>query len=316
MNQNIKTEDAFKQIRDLVGPITEEQLRYVDCFATKNIGLFTPLGGACLYALAPLHSHPSYMFIISFNDETQFKIYGKTITSVSGKMFCLSPDIPHYELPSEFPPRYIAIFINKFFFKRQLAMYTVKQNIKFIGEFYPVNQSLLPLLRKFMIEFDNKIEGSEIILHAMNLEICHSIIRSIFDFTPELDKISNRLEIDKAIEYLYQNLDKKITVDNLAKAACMSPSHFFRVFKNEIGQPPQDYLNKVRMKIVKNLLKASDKPITEIALDCGFGSSSYLSACFRKAFNITPSDYQKAFKKDSISKKDKRKTKDKIPQLF
>jgi transcriptional regulator GlxA family with amidase domain len=167
-----------------------------------------------------------------------------------------------------------------------------------------------------MIESDNKMQGSEIILHALNLEICHLIIRGIFNFTPEVDRISNRLEIDKAIEYLYSNLDKKITVEKLAKIACMSPSHFFRVFKKEIGQPPQDYLNKVRMKMVKNLLKEPDRSITEIALDCGFGSSSYFSACFKKAFNTTPSDYKKTFKKDSISIKDNRKTKDKDPVLF
>ena len=300
--QNLKREEYFKQIRGLVGSITEDQLRYVDCFATKNIGLFTPVGGACFYALTPEHSHPSYMFIIPFNDETRFKIYGKIITSASGKIFCLSPDIPHHELPSEFPPRYIAIFINRNFFKRQLAMYKVKQNIRFTGEFYPVSQSLLPLLRKFMIESDNKMQGSEIVLHALNLEICHSIIRGIFNFMPEVDRISNRMEIDKAIEYLYSNLAKKITVEKLARVACMSSSHFFRVFKKEIGQFPQDYLNKVRMKIVKNLLKVSDRSLTAIALDCGFGSSSYFSACFKKAFKMTPSAYQKTFLKDSISR--------------
>lgn len=305
-----------KQIRNLVGPITDEQLRYVDCFVTKDVVLFMPMGGVCFYALSPEHSHPSYMFIISFNDETQFKIYGKAITSCSGKMLCLSPDIVHHELPSEFPPRYIAIFINKDFFRKQFAGYSVKQNIKFIGEFYPVNRELLPLLRKFMIEADNKMQGSEAILSALSMEICHSIIRGIFDLSPAVDRISNRMEIDKAIEYLYSNLDKKITVDKLAKVACMSSSHFFRVFKKEVGQPPQDYLNKVRMKVVKNLLKASDKSITEIAFDCGFNSSSYFSACFRKVFNMTPSAYQKTFKNDSISKKDKRKLKDKISVLF
>lgn len=316
MALDLEREEIFKRISSLVGPVTEEQLRFVDCFVTKNIGLFTPAGGACFYALSPEHTHPSYMFIISFNDETQIKIYGKIVTAVSGKLFCLSPDIPHHEISSEFPPRYIAVLVNRHFFKRQLAMYTVKQNIKFTGEFYPVNQALLPLLKKFMIESDNKMQGSEMILHALDLEICHSIIRGIFNFMPEADRISSRLEIDKAIEHLYLNLDKKITVDKLAKISCMSPSHFFRIFKKETGQSPQDYLNKVRMKMVKNLLKDQDRSITAIALDCGFGSSSYFSASFRKAFKITPSAYRKTFQKDSISKKDNRKTKDKYPILF
>jgi hypothetical protein len=52
-------------IRRLVGVVTKEQLRYVDCFVSEEIALFMPMGGPCFYALTPEHTHPAYMFILN-----------------------------------------------------------------------------------------------------------------------------------------------------------------------------------------------------------------------------------------------------------
>ncbi|MBI5587939.1 MAG: helix-turn-helix transcriptional regulator, partial [Deltaproteobacteria bacterium] len=95
----------------------------------------------------------------------------------------------------------------------------------------------------------------------------------------------------------------KITVQDLAEIACMSQTHFTRVFKKELGKTPMEYLNRIRMERVKKLLLAGDKSITEIALECGFGSAAYLSASFRKTYRTSPSDYLKTFKKGLIPKK-------------
>lgn len=296
--------DELHKIRKLVGEITKEQLRYVDSFVAENIGLFMPVGGPCYYALTPSHSHPSYMFALPFNDQTSIKIDGKIVTPMYGKIFAMSPNILHHELSSDSPPRYIVIFIDKEFLEGQIHQYPVRQAAIFRYESYDMPQDLLPLLKKFMIETDNKMPGSEAVLYGLSLEICHSIIRSIFNFASVNDRISSRMEIDRAIEYMHTNIDKKITIEELAKAAYMSPSHFSRIFKQEIGKAPIDYLNHIRMERVKKLLLAGDKSITEIALECGFNSTAYLSACFRKEYKVTPSEYQNGFKNGCISKKD------------
>ncbi|MBI5025288.1 MAG: helix-turn-helix transcriptional regulator [Nitrospirae bacterium] len=292
----------LEKIRKLVGTITKEQLRYVDSFIGEDIGIFMPIGGPCFYAMTPMHNHPSYMFVLPFNDQTSININGKIITAKHGKLFALSPDIVHHECPSDYSPRYIAIFVDKGFFEKQLSQYPIKQGIVFHGESYDVAPNLLPLLKRFMIEADNKMSGSEAVLHGLSLEICHTVIRSIFNFIPDNDRISSRIEIDRVVEYLHSNLDKKITVEVMAKIAYMSPSHFARIFKQEIGTSPVDYLNQIRMEMAKKLLLAGDKSITEIALKCGFNSSSYLSACFYKRYKITPSEYQNSLKNGSISK--------------
>lgn len=296
--------------RRLVGAVTEKDLRYVDSFVCEDMGLFMPVGGACFYALTPLHSHPSYMFILPFNDETSVKIDGKTIRARPGKLSALSPGIEHHELPADSPPRYIAIFMERGFFEGQLSGYPVERSLVFRGESYDTPPNLLSLLKQFMIEADSGGPGSEAVLHGLSLGICHSIIRSVFTIRTLNDRITPRVEIDKAVEHMHSGLAGKITVRDLAKIACMSQTHFTRVFKKELGKTPIEYLNRIRMERVKKLLMAGDKSITEIALECGFGSAAYLSASFRKTYKLSPADYLKTLKKGFIPKKNGRILKD------
>ncbi len=110
------------KIRELVGNLSKEQLRNVDCFIGEDVGLFLPVGGACFYALTPRHTHPSYLFVLPFDDRTAIRIGGDEIVVKPEKLFALSPGIEHQEVPSEGPPRYIAVFIIKEFFNEQLRI--------------------------------------------------------------------------------------------------------------------------------------------------------------------------------------------------
>jgi AraC family transcriptional regulator len=284
--------EEIKNIQRLVGDATSEQLRYVDFFVTGEIGLFMPVGGACFYALTPEHTHPAYMFVLHFDDHTSVKLNGRIITARPGKIFSLSPGVAHQEFPSDFPPRYIAILIEKSFFERQLSFYQLKRQICFAGEFHNTPSNLVPLLNKFMTEADNSMPGREAVLHGLGLEISHSIIRGIFDVGAVEDRISSRVEIGRVIEYIHAQMHTKINIMKMAGIACMSPSHFSHVFKAETGKTPLTYLNEVRMRRVKKLLIAGDRSITDIALECGFGSPAYLTASFYKKYKITPSSFK------------------------
>lgn len=296
-------------IRNLVGRVTKEELRYVDSFASENVGLFMPAGGACFYALTPLHTHPSYMFVLPFNDETSLKIAGKITRPVPGKIFALGPDMPHQELPSASPPRYIAIFIKKNFFEKQSSFYSFKKDVFSRGVFFEQPHQLLPALKRFMIEADSGTEGSRAVLEALSVEVCHLLIRGFLNRSLLQDRISLRVEIDRAVEFMHANIDKKISIKDLSAVAHMSITHFTRVFKNEIGNTPMEYLNRIRLERAKRLLMAGDKSITEIAFECGFSNPSYLSACFRKSYGISPADYLKGLNKGIILKIDGRKVK-------
>jgi AraC family transcriptional regulator len=280
-------------IRKFVGVITKEQLRYVDCFVAGKIALFMPVGGPCFYALTPEHTHPAYMFVYHFTDQIDVLISGKKISGTPGKVFALSPLVPHQELSSDLPPRYIAMMISKPFFEKQYALYSGKKPAQFRGTLFEAGEGLPHLLKRFMIEADTRTAGTPVVLDALAIEICHSLIRGIVRTPAPKDRMADRVEVGRVIEYLHSHLDDKITVDVLADIAHLSPSHFNRVFREDIGKPPMEYVQDLRLERAKKLLLAGDKSVTAIALECGFGSTSYLSACFQKQNKMTPSEYQR-----------------------
>ena len=280
-------------IRRLVGAVTKEQLKHVDCFVARELALFMPVGGACLYARTPEHTHPTYMFVLPFNEQLSTNINGRVLPGRPGKVFALSPDIPHQELPTDSPPRYIAVMISKRFFAKHYRFYSRKEAPVFPGSFFDPDDGLLPLLKRFMIETERGAAGSEAVLDALGVEICHSLIRAIVKAPAAKTRVADRVEIGRVIEYLFSHLGDKITIDVLADVAHLSPSHFSRVFKDDIGKAPMEYVQDLRLERAKKLLLAGDRTITEIALECGFNSSSYLSSCFHKHYKMTPSEYLK-----------------------
>ena len=265
-----------------------------------------PVGGSCFYALVPEHAHPSYMFVLHFDDQTALRMNGKIIPAQHGKLFSLGPDIRHQELPSDTPPRYIAVLVDPSFFEQQLALYPRAEGIRFSGSFSEPRGDLLPLLKKFMGEAESIIPGRETVLHALATELTHAIIRSTLNFDASNFRISSRIEINRVIEYVHAHIDGKLTVESMAGVAHMSPSHFARVFKEETGKPPMDYLHHIRLARAKKLLIAGDRSITDIALACGFNSHSYLSTCFKKEYRMTPSEYQQRLQKGRISKNNRK----------
>jgi AraC-like DNA-binding protein len=284
----------LEKIRHLVGEITPEQLVYVDCAVTGDVGAFMPIAGQCHYAIAPEHTHPGWSFIVSFDSHCRTKIGDTIYDSIPSTIFVLPPDIPHQELPSEIVSRYIAVMISTRFLEDQLSRYN-----KSAEDFHATmtsrsTQRLIDELKEFMTEYEEAAPGYESLLDASALKITHLLIRQFLNIRHSSDAITHRMSVNKALEYLNEHYGEKISVNDLATAANSSVSHFSRVFKGETGLSPSDYIMQVRLDYAKRMLRADKKTITEIALDCGFNSSSYFSHCFTRAFQISPSDFKKS----------------------
>jgi len=102
--------------------------------------------------------------------------------------------------------------------------------------------------------------------------------------------------IDRVIDYLRDNLDKPLKLEELAKVACFSEYHFHRVFRAMTGETLNDFTNRLRLEKAARLLKRTRQSATEIALECGFSSSATFSRSFKKAFHTSPTQYRKSGK--------------------
>lgn len=97
-----------------------------------------------------------------------------------------------------------------------------------------------------------------------------------------------------AINYINGNLSKKLTLEEISRAACFSPFHFHRVFTSITGETPVDFLNRVRLEKAANFIVTnSSLSITEISISCGFSSLTVFSRAFKKHFGVSASEKRK-----------------------
>lgn len=288
---------ALEHIQRLVGDITENNLKYVDCYVNENFGLFLPSVGFCKYAITPHHTHPAYSFVLFFSEEQCIIPVEVEVSQNHYLVVAMSPDIAHEEEEKDTFTRYIAIFISKEFYERLYSIYTDTEPPQYFWKQFLINQDIMIYIKKFMSEYENKQLGDEQIIESLSTIITHQLIRSVLKINTPKDILIDKFEIEKVIEYMNQNFGEKLTVGRLSKLVNISESHFIRIFKKETQLSPIEYLIKLRIDKSKKLLRDSAKSITEIALHCGFNSASHFSTCFVRQLGKTPKEYQNLYLK-------------------
>ena len=96
----------------------------------------------------------------------------------------------------------------------------------------------------------------------------------------------------RVTEYINANLSEDLSIEALAKQACLSPFHFARAFKSATGAPPHRYLIERRISRARTLVAQGRLPITAIADLCGFSSQAHLTRWFKRIVGVTPGTYR------------------------
>ena len=109
---------------------------------------------------------------------------------------------------------------------------------------------------------------------------------------PDLPDLANPdylARVNRAIDHIMRNLANPLPLEEVAKIACFSPFHFHRIFRTLVGETLHDFVKRVRLERALYLISHRDRPaLTDVALACGFGSSSDFSRSFRKHFGVSP----------------------------
>jgi AraC-like DNA-binding protein/PAS domain-containing protein len=92
----------------------------------------------------------------------------------------------------------------------------------------------------------------------------------------------------RVCDYIAGHLDEKIRLDGLAALAGLSTDHFARAFHQSVGVPPHTYLLRRRLEQVKQMLRETHAPLSEIALATGFSDQSHLARHFRRWAGMSP----------------------------
>lgn len=142
--------------------------------------------------------------------------------------------------------------------------------------------NILRVMTEDFVAKDRLVDSAikELMLRLMHTQAQNMLLKN---------KIGGRFKV--VTDYIRSNMHSKLSIELLAKLAHTSKSNFFKLFKQEIGIAPNDYILHERIKLAKQLLRKS-KTINEVAYITGFSDANYFTKIFKKMVGITPTVYK------------------------
>lgn len=109
---------------------------------------------------------------------------------------------------------------------------------------------------------------------------------------------SYRQRVTRVIEYIHNNLENDLSVENLAEIAFMSPFHFHRIYRELAQETLNATIRRLRLQRAAVELIRSNQPIARIAKQAAYGSQEAFSRAFTRQFGETPTEYREFKQKD------------------
>ncbi|KNY25432.1 helix-turn-helix domain-containing protein [Pseudobacteroides cellulosolvens] len=162
--------------------------------------------------------------------------------------------------------------------------------------FHPLNmERSLYIFDSILKEFITPSPAADLSLKANILNLMYYLYQ---DSTESL--VNNTMYLSphycalkKVIEYINNNLEQKMVLNDLSKVANISPHHFHKIFTNAVGITPNEFITRSRLDKAKTLLTRTSYSVAEIAVLCGFENAPYFSYVFKKYNSLTPLEYKK-----------------------
>ena len=172
---------------------------------------------------------------------------------------------------------------------------------EFLETLYPMKGDMLfnlyHLRNLFNSDNYNDLLMNEYLLHSL-INFYRIYNKEVISKTEQLNVInySTRKELfrrlNNAKDYMQSNYNQAINLDEICRYACLSPTHFYRTFKQTFNCSPHQYLIQLRLSQAKFLLRNSNYEVREIVNLIGFDSASSFIRLFKEKFGVTPGSYR------------------------
>ncbi len=139
--------------------------------------------------------------------------------------------------------------------------------------------------------------------YILKMDACTSIdaisnlhTQMALDYTRKMILVKKNNFLPKPIvlcmDYIYSNINQRVTVDQLAQHTDLSPSYISRLFKKELNISVSQYICEMKIEKAQHLLRYSDYSLIEIANYLAFSSQSHFIQAFKKLTGVTPKKYR------------------------
>ena len=151
-------------------------------------------------------------------------------------------------------------------------------------------------LQRIAIELRSPDPISVMMVESQAVQILVQMVRLTGQLTEPAKGGFSPVDLKRVVAVMEARLAEALTADELAAEIGVSRRHFFRAFKQSTGKAPSAYMADLRLKRALDLLRATELSATEIALECGFASSSHFAYAFKRVHGSGPSEYRRRWR--------------------
>jgi AraC-like DNA-binding protein len=255
----------------------------------------------------PIHFHPEYELNFIVNGKGAKRIVGDHIYEIGDiELVLVGPNLYHgwedYHNSS----------------KAQMHEITIQFHRDLFGETM-LNKNILKPIKEMLHHSQRGISFSEPVIGQVKDKIISLSQKRGFDSFIELQSLlydlaisrdqklltnvsfqrtsdfHNSEKIEKIYNFVKDNFDKKLMLEDAAKLLNMSVVSFTRLIKQGTGKSFIDFVNEIRLGYATRLLIETNKSVSEICFECGFNNISNFNRIFKKKQGSTPSEFRSSF---------------------
>jgi transcriptional regulator GlxA family with amidase domain len=104
---------------------------------------------------------------------------------------------------------------------------------------------------------------------------------------------------DAMLDHMRRHLTERLSVDELAAQACMSPRHFAREFRSKTGVTPAKAVERLRVEAARTALENGAGSVQKVAIECGFGDVERMRRSFMRLLGVPPSSLRRSVPADA-----------------
>jgi AraC-like DNA-binding protein len=143
----------------------------------------------------------------------------------------------------------------------------------------------LRYLFDWMLDMHDPADGEQ-------LAQVESILQTLLHETRRLRNTDPSDLAESVRRHVRRNIERRIVLDDLAEAACLSKYHFLRKFRAQTGRTPMAFVAMVRLEAARNLIRHSQLSLDAIAAQCGFAGQSHMHQVFKRHLGQAPGSFR------------------------
>lgn len=239
----------------------------------------------------PKHSFGPFMrdhYLIHYieSGKGRFEINGKVYNVNAGEIFYIMPNvITYYEADEKEPWVYKWIGMKG----RQLEGIFNMTGLSAKNPVIKVNRDVSAAIDK-MIEESTNGKATNLKFSSCAYDFLDKLVKNNkYEVTR---KSNGQIYVEKAVDYIWQYIYRKVTVEELASYVNVDRSYLSSIFKEYTGLSPQRYIMDIKMKTACEYLLSTDYDITYIAQSVGYDDLFVFSHAFRKYVGVSPKSYR------------------------